>query len=235
MTNIVSEKAIAGRARKAARAEQKEAEEAAAAEVEEEAKWQQGAKGWTVADKRREKAEKHLAKRNELAEIAALDEKAMQVSVKPAIRNRGDHPDGNNRSLKLSAIIFELDECKVVLAAPSIDAAVKSVQALAVRYRGYPLYHEKLDSRVEKSFKEFEGRESANVKEKFPSFSSWKRDAILWEMFKKSLCNPANSYLPSSDLRREDKMLLIEEKKKELEWERECIQRAVDQWYRMIW
>ena len=235
LTHAVSEKAIAGRARKAARAEQKEEEEAAALEAEEEAKWQQGAKGKTAADERREKAEKRLAKRNKLAEITALDEKGSQVPVKPAMRNRGDYPDPSNRSLKLAAIIFELDECKVVLTAPSIDAAVKSVKGLAVRYRGYPLYHEKLDSRVSKAFKEFEGREGVNVKERFPSLSSWKRDAILWGEFKQSPCNPANNYLSSADARTEEKMKMIEEKKKELEWEHECITRAVVQWYRMFW
>ena len=63
LTNVVSEKAIAGRARKAARAEQKEVEEAATVEAEEEAKWQQGAKGWTVADERKHKAEKRAEKK----------------------------------------------------------------------------------------------------------------------------------------------------------------------------
>ena len=107
MADLVNEKAIAGRARKAARAEQKREEDAAKEEAEEEVKWQQGAKGWTMSDERKEKAKERLRKKKELGKITAIDEKETPGPLERTARKPDEYPDIGNDRPKVVRIISE--------------------------------------------------------------------------------------------------------------------------------
>ena len=223
MTNVVSEKAIAGRARKAARAEQKEEEEAAAAEAEEEARWQQGAKGRTAADERRQKADKRLRKKKELARITAKDEKALlaslntQTSFQPCLHLSG------LQSHYLSEENYKLDKYFAALTAPSLWDAIKSIKSLEAKhlkscYRCRGRFQEQFHLHLESAFEKFIQQEDIKIQELLPKLVRRKREAILWDMFRRAACNPTNDVFPSSEASVPEKLKILKDMRRELRY-----------------
>lgn len=219
MTYVVSEKAIAGRARKAARAEQKAAEEAAAAEAEEETKWQQGGKGKTAADERREKRDRRLIKKSENSRIAAKDERELLESLKvppSAIR-------GQNELLRCwheyYNLYYELMDVNVLFNANSLQEAVTNINLS--HSSGWPkpreIKNQPFAIEVETAFKQFSEREDEKVQNSYPNLVRRKREGVLWKMFERSPCNPGNKVFASADIPKEEKLNLLLEKERELE------------------
>lgn len=207
----MSEKAIAGRARKAARAEQKREEEAAAAEAEEEAKWRQGAKGWTVADKRKLKADKRAAKREELAHIAAEDERILLETTNfkranPNLRQRMGH----RSRIVPSKRIYLTSKYIAALRGTNLRDAMDLVRAMPVFYWHKNRSNTPLEDRLETAFDEFLKGVGANIEEKYADLHPHERESIVWGMFELSPCNPANELLPSFVALKEDKIKFLE-------------------------
>lgn len=205
LTDSVSEKAIAGRARKAARAEQKREEEAAAAEAEEEAKWQQGAKGWTVADERKLKADKRAAKREELAHIAAEDERILRETTNFK----------RYKSWKGTKTCYYKKGCLkrkyiAALSGRNLRNTMNLVQAQETFYWHRNRADIPLEVRLETAFEEFMEREGADIEEQYSDLHPHERERIVWETFELSTCNPANELLPSAVLLKEDKIRYLQ-------------------------
>lgn len=205
LTNVVSEKAIAGRARKAARAEQKKEEEAAALEAEEEAKWKQGAKGWTVADERKQNSAKRAEKKKELSQIAAQDQKLLLGSLQPKKFKGRCRTFGN--SYKKNCLV---DRYIAILIAKDVGQALRSVRSLPAYYWDSKSMQPPLEVRLETEFKEFISREGVAITESYPNLQPRDRELILWDMFQLSSCNPANELLPSALALKEDKIKYLE-------------------------
>lgn len=96
--NIESEKAIAGRARKAAAEERKKEEEAAIAEAENDEWWKQGVKERTMADVRKEKQEQKRQRKAETnqkkADNLARTPGILDIKESHSVPSRNP-PDGN--------------------------------------------------------------------------------------------------------------------------------------------
>ena len=215
----MSEKAIAGRARKAARAEQKEKEEAAALEVEEEAKWQQGAKGKTVADERREKRDQRLIKKLENCRIAAEDERALLESLEgPPISIKGT-PQQYLYSRDLQTLAKPLKDAYCLFNANSLQEAVTSINSsyLLSWQKPCDMKNVSFAIEVETAFKQFSEREDEKVQELYPNLVRRKREEVLWKMFERSRCNPGNKMFEYADISKEEKLNVLLGKKRILE------------------
>lgn len=217
LTNVVSEKAIAGRARKAARAEQKEEEEAAAAEAEEEARWQQGAKGWTVADERRQKADNRSRKKKELAQITLQDEKNVLEPTKPPTRFGLQYHNFASSCRDCREIEYQLEKHIVTLKAISFNEAMKILNTFPGRTWFMPGIIP-FEHQLEQAYQSFLEQENEKLHKSNPSLAPWEHDRILWRMFEKAACNPANKGLPSATAKKEDKLKMLNDMKNSLSY-----------------
>lgn len=213
LTDIVSEKALAGRARKAARAQQKEAEEAAALEAEEEAKWQQGAKGKTATDERRERRERRLKKKKELAQITSQDEKDTLEPTK-TFGPFGPRYHSFASSCVPRDVKDQLEIHAVTLRALTFHEAVVNLKSLPEHIWTTLTWPLKFECALEKAYKSFVEEEMEGLERQYSKLSPWKQDRILWRMFEKADCNPANTGLPSATASKEEKLQMIENMKR---------------------
>lgn len=217
MADVVSEKAIAGRARKAAKAERKKEEKAAAAEAEEEAKWEEGAKGWTAADERRQKADKRLRKKNELAQITLQDEKKVSEPIKTSAPFGPHYHNFVSSCGDCREIEYQLDKHIVTLKAMSFNEAMETLNSFPDRtwyiFGKIPFEH-----KLERAYQSFLEHENEKPQKNNPNLAPWKQDRILWRAFEKAVCNPANEGLPSATAQKEEKLKMLEDMKNSLSY-----------------
>ena len=201
---------------------QKEEEEAVALEAEEEAKWQQGAKGKTVADMRKEKRDQRLIKKSEKSQIATEDERKLLESLKVPLSAIRDTDEWCRCRCEYVALSYQLRDVYVLFNANSFQEAVTNINLSYLsswekRKKPCEIKNVSFAIEVDTAFKQFSEREDEKVQELYPNLVRRKREGVMWKMFERSPCNPGNKMFASAGISKGEKLNLLLEKKRELE------------------
>ncbi|KAJ3186589.1 hypothetical protein HDU85_007409 [Gaertneriomyces sp. JEL0708] len=186
----------------------KKAQQVAAQESAESAKWSSGAKDLSKKQLEEQKKQEALLKKRERELLLAQEEKEIVASAKAA-KSKDSKKDKPARGLNLDAFEKDVPE----YAASGLDAALHLLDLTATSGKQQDKLERHPEKRMKSAWAAFEEREMPRIKAENPGLRLSQYKQMLQKMWKKSPENPMNQQTVAYDATRQEEREVIEETK----------------------